>query len=180
MKPRSKRLIALVGVLVFLAGLLLALTSMADPSGQQAYDKKRRATATPTVQAEEEAAPTPSPVPEGPIIEPQSIADWLFAHDMTLPDNFITKRQAQSLGWDSSYNYVSDVAPGMSIGGDRFGNYEGLLPRAEGRQYYECDCYYTQGRRSAYRVIYSNDGLVYYTEDHYQTFTQLFPSTSTP
>ena len=177
MKNQSKKLVALIAVLVFLAGLLFALTSMAAPDGGTAAEKRRRATATPTAQADDSGAlPTPSPVPEGPIIEPQAIADWLFSHDMTLPENFITKRQARDLGWDSSYNYVSDVAPGKSIGGDRFGNYEELLPTARGRQYYECDCYYTGGRRSAYRVVYSNDGLVYYTEDHYQTFTQLFPS----
>ena len=64
----------------------------------------------------------------------------------------------------------------MSIGGDYFGNYEGQLPKAKGRKYYECDCYYVDGPRNAYRIIFSNDGLVFYTEDHYQTFVQMFPS----
>ena len=111
----------------------------------------------------------------GPIIEPQDIADYLFEHG-ELPDNFITKKEAQKLGWDSSWNYVSDVAPGKSIGGDRFGNYEGLLPTKKGRQWYEADCYYTKGKRNAHRILYSNDGLVYYTDDHYESFTQMFPS----
>ena len=111
----------------------------------------------------------------GPIIEPQDIADYIFEHG-ELPDNFITKKEAQKLGWDSSWNYVSDVAPGKSIGGDRFGNYEGLLPTKKGRQWYEADCYYTKGKRNAHRILYSNDGLVYYTDDHYETFTQMFPS----
>ncbi len=143
------------------------------PKPESAATQSPRPTATP---APEPDRVTPSPVPEGPIIEPQAIADWLFAHDFTLPDNFITKREAQALGWDSSYNYVSDVAPGKSIGGDRFGNYEGLLPRAKGRQYYECDCWYVSGKRNAYRIIFSNDGLVFYTEDHYQTFVEMHPS----
>lgn len=111
----------------------------------------------------------------GPIIEPQAIADYIFEHG-ELPDNFITKKEAQALGWDSSYNYVSDVAPGKSIGGDKFGNYEGLLPSKKGRQWYEADCYYTTGKRNAYRILYSNDGLVYYTDDHYESFTQMHPS----
>ncbi len=111
----------------------------------------------------------------GPIIEPQAIADYIFRHGK-LPDNFITKKEAQALGWDSSYNYVSDVAPGKSIGGDRFGNYEGLLPSKKGRIWYEADCYYTKGKRNAYRILFSNDGLVYYTDDHYESFTQMFPS----
>ena len=127
-----------------------------------------------------QTAPTPSPVPEGPITDPQSIADYLFANGC-LPDNFITKKEAQDLGWDSRYNYVGDVAPGMSIGGDRFGNYEGLLPKAKGRQYYEADCYYEGKKRNAFRIIYAEmngefEGLVYYTEDHYESFVQMFPS----
>ena len=113
--------------------------------------------------------------PTGPIIEPQDIADYIFEHG-ELPDNFITKKEAQKLGWDSSYNYVSDVAPGKSIGGDRFGNYEGLLPSKKGRTWYEADCYYTKGKRNAHRILFSNDGLVYYTDDHYESFTQMFPS----
>lgn len=112
---------------------------------------------------------------DAPIIEPQAIADYIFAHG-TLPPNFITKREAQAMGWDSRSNNVSDVAPGYSIGGDRFGNYEGLLPAKKGRQYYEADCYYTSGKRNAHRIIYSSDGLVYYTADHYQTFVRLYPS----
>lgn len=112
---------------------------------------------------------------QGPIIEPQDIADYIFEHG-ELPDNFITKEEAQKLGWDSSRNYVSDVAPGKSIGGDRFGNYEGLLPSKKGRQWYEADCYYTKGKRNAHRILFSNDGLVYYTDDHYESFTQMFPS----
>ena len=109
------------------------------------------------------------------IIAPQAIADYIFAHG-ELPDNFITKKEAQNLGWDSSYNYVGDVAPGKSIGGDRFGNYEGLLPSKKGRTWYEADCYYEGKKRNAHRILYSNDGLVYYTDDHYESFTQMFPS----
>ena len=113
--------------------------------------------------------------PAGPITDPQGIADYIFQHGK-LPDNFITKKEAQNLGWDSSYNYVGDVAPGKSIGGDRFGNYEGLLPSKKGRTWYEADCYYEGKKRNAHRILYSNDGLVYYTDDHYESFTQMFPS----
>lgn len=111
----------------------------------------------------------------GPIIAPQDIADYLFAHGQ-LPDNFITKNQAKQLGWDNQQNYVSDAAPGKSIGGDRYGNYEGTLPVVKGRTYYEADANYVKGRRSAQRIVYSTDGHVYYTEDHYATFTELFPT----
>ncbi len=122
---------------------------------------------------------TPTPLPDGPIIDPQSIADYLFAHGK-LPDNFITKAEAEKLGWDNSKNDLSDVAPGKSIGGDRFGNYEGLLPKKSGRQYYEADCYYTSGNRNAHRIVYSNDGLVFYTDDHYESFVEMSPTVGTP
>ena len=111
----------------------------------------------------------------GPIIEPQAIADYLFEHG-ELPENFITKREAEALGWDR--NYVSDVAPGKSIGGDRFGNFEGQLPKAKGRKFFECDANYHGGRRGPERIVFSNDGRVWYTKDHYATFTELYPSES--
>lgn len=91
-----------------------------------------------------------------------------------LPDNYITKRQAKELGWDSAQGNLWEVAPGKSIGGDYFGNYEGLLPEEEGRDYFECDIDYEGGRRNAKRIVYSDDGLIFYTEDHYESFEQLY------
>lgn len=91
-----------------------------------------------------------------------------------LPDNYITKKQAERLGWNSKKGNLDEVAPGKSIGGSHFGNYEGQLPEQEGRKYYECDINYEGGYRGADRLIYSNDGLVFYTGDHYKTFEQLY------
>lgn len=91
-----------------------------------------------------------------------------------LPVNYITKKQAQELGWDPENGNLSDILPGMSIGGNVFGNYEGALPRAGGRRYFECDIDYEGGYRGAKRIVYSNDGLVFYTEDHYNTFEQIY------
>ena len=108
------------------------------------------------------------------ITAPQAIADYIFQHGER-PDNFITKKEAEALGWDSSRNYVSDVAPGKSIGGDRFGNYEGLLPDKSGRKWTEADANYISGSRGAERIVFSNDGLVYYTDDHYESFTKMSP-----
>ncbi|MBQ8856531.1 MAG: ribonuclease [Lachnospiraceae bacterium] len=91
-----------------------------------------------------------------------------------LPSNFITKKEAKKLGWVSSEGNLGEVAPGMSIGGDYFGNYEGNLPEAKGRDYYECDIDSDGGYRGAKRIVFSNDGLIYYTEDHYETFELLY------
>ena len=90
-----------------------------------------------------------------------------------LPGNFITKKEARELGW--SGGSVEDYTPGKCIGGDHFGNYEGLLPEKSGRNYTECDID-TLGSsgRGAKRIIFSNDGLIYYTDDHYASFTLLY------
>ena len=90
-----------------------------------------------------------------------------------LPSNFITKKEAKKLGWISSEGNLGEVAPGMSIGGDYFGNYDGNLPEADGREYHECDIVSDGGYRGAKRIVYSNDGLIYYTEDHYETFEEI-------
>ncbi len=112
----------------------------------------------------------------GPMDDAQRIADYIFEYGK-LPDNFIRKQEAERLGWDPRMGInLSDVAPGKSIGGDYFGNYEKRLPVVQGRKYYEADCWYRGGDRDKYRIIYSNDGHVWYTGDHYKTFVELFPS----
>lgn len=90
-----------------------------------------------------------------------------------LPSNYITKSEARALGWSPTEGNLRKVAPGMSIGGDSFGNYDGNLPEKWGRKYYECDIDYRGGTRNAKRILYSNDGLVFYTEDHYETFEEI-------
>ena len=137
----------IVRLFVLLLTAMLLLSSCTANALETA--KKKKNTAAPQVTA---AVETPTAVPEptatpGPMDEAQRIADYIFEHG-ELPDNFITKKQAQALGWDSMYNYVSDIAPGKSIGGDR----------------------------NEYRIIYSNDGHVWYTGDHYNTFIELFPT----
>lgn len=90
-----------------------------------------------------------------------------------LPSNFITKKEARELGWEGGS--VQKYLEGAAIGGDKFGNREGILPKAGGRQYYECDID-TDGKnsRGAKRIVFSNDGLIYYTEDHYESFILLY------
>ena len=95
---------------------------------------------------------------------------WEFGE---LPSNFITKKEARDLGWEGGS--LEPYAPGCCIGGDKFGNYEGVLPEADGRRYFECDIN-TLGAKSrgAERLVFSNDGLIYYTADHYESFELLY------
>jgi len=114
----------------------------------------------------------PAPAEDGSYTSKEDVALYihLYGH---LPDNFITKRDAEALGW--SGGSLEPYAPGKCIGGSRFGNYEGLLPSADGRRWTECDID-TLGAsgRGAKRIVFSNDGLIYYTGDHYKSFELLY------
>lgn len=149
---------------------------------------------TPAPAASEAPAETPSPTPEAPAETPEPVAaeepeeallpedgSYTHAEDVALyihqyghlPGNFISKKEAEKLGW--SGGSLEKYAPGKCIGGSRFGNYEGALPEKKGRTYTECDID-TLGAKSrgAKRIVFSNDGLIYYTADHYETFTLLY------
>ena len=91
----------------------------------------------------------------------------------TLPPNYITKGQARKLGWKDQ-GTLDKVAPGKSIGGDRFNNYEKVLPDKQGRTWKECDIDYVKGNRNAKRICFSNDGLIYYSASHYRQFERLY------
>lgn len=122
-------------------------------------------------------APKPEIDEQGTYTSKEEVALYLHTYGK-LPSNFITKKEAEDLGWKKKQGHAGDldaVAPGKSIGGSRFGNYEGQLPEKKGRKYYECDINYQGGSRGAERIVYSGDGLIFYTGDHYKTFEQLYP-----
>ena len=89
-----------------------------------------------------------------------------------LPDYYITKSEAKSLGWVPSKGNLCEVAPGKAIGGDIWTNRQKSLPTKSGRKYFEADLNYNCGNRNADRVVFSNDGLVFVTHDHYRNFEE--------
>jgi ribonuclease T1 len=89
-----------------------------------------------------------------------------------LPADYATKREAEALGWRPGSDLCA-VAPGRVIGGDRFFNREGRLPAADGRVWFEADLDFSCGRRGAKRLVFSDDGLIYVTVDHYESFTEV-------
>ena len=135
---------------------------------------KPTATPEPTATPKPTATPTPKPAidEDGWYYSKKEVALYIHTYGK-LPDNFITKSEAEDLGW--SGGNVDRYKEGAAIGGDKFGNREGLLPKKSGRQYYECDID-TKGKnsRGAKRIVFSNDGLIYYTDDHYESFTLLY------
>lgn len=110
--------------------------------------------------------------PEGSYTTKEDVALYIYTYGC-LPQNFITKDEARTLGWEGGG--LDRYAFGSCIGGDRFGNYEGLLPDADGRTWTECDIDTLHAdNRGAKRIVFSNDGLIYYTDDHYESFELLY------
>ena len=104
--------------------------------------------------------------------EEVAVVEHIVEHG-TLPDSYVTKSEARDLGWVASEGNLHEVAPGKSIGGDRFMNREKELPNAPGRQYFEADLNYDGGSRGAERLVYSSDGLIFITRDHYRSFEEV-------
>ncbi|MBR3295813.1 MAG: ribonuclease [Clostridia bacterium] len=124
----------------------------------------------PSSSLSEQSDPLPSIDEDGYYYSAEDVSLYIHTYGK-LPSNFITKKEARALGWSSGS--VERYMEGGAIGGDRFGNYEGQLPK--GHTYYECDIN-TRGKKSrgAERIIFSEDGLIYYTADHYKSFTLLY------
>lgn len=109
---------------------------------------------------------------DGSYTSKEDVMNYLIEYGQ-LPNNFITKKEAKKLGW--SGGSLEPYAPGKCIGGDYFGNYEKVLPVVSGRTYHECDIDTLNAKsRGAKRIIYSDDGQIYYTDNHYKSFTLLY------
>ena len=152
---KHNRIIALLAAVIIFAGLAAGCT----------YNAVK-------IQSAEVPEGAEVPAEEGIYTGAEELALYIHTYGH-LPDNFITKHEARALGWDGGS--LEECAPGKCIGGDRFGNREGLLPDAPGREWTECDVN-TLGAdcRGAERLVFSNDGLIYYTGDHYDSFTLIY------
>lgn len=181
-----KKLLALLLALLLISGLcsctLEKTVSFLDdvneileelPDAEEPIDVPEEEVLSEDEEKEKEEAPPEKPAlsvtEDGEYSSKDEVALYihLFGH---LPSNYITKKQAEKSGWKGGA-----LKDGKCIGGTYFGNYEGLLPEAEDRYYTECDVD-TAGKkdRGEKRIVFSNDGLIYYTDDHYKTFTLLY------
>ena len=134
----------------------------------------------PAVDAQPPIIETQPPVEQAPALpedgqydDKDNVALYIHLYGK-LPSNYVTKKDAEALyGWQGGALDV--IAPGKAIGGSYYGNYEGLLPDADGREWTECDIgTIGQTKRGAERIVFSNDGLIYYTPDHYESFELLY------
>lgn len=153
------------------AGDILAqsqdLQSEPDSTGNDAYDSESAGQSSSDTQNNNE---TNAAIDKnGTYTSKDDVALYIHTYGR-LPKNFMTKKEAKKLGWEGGS--LEKYAKGMCIGGDYFGNYEGILPDGN---YHECDID-TLGKKSrgAKRIIYSDDGRIYYTDDHYESFELLY------
>lgn len=154
MKNRKKSAISLLTLILVVLGIFFA----PDDTDTQSANPQ-----TPEISA----------VIEGEYYDtPYEVAEYIDLYG-ELPDNYLTKKEARELGWVAQEGNLWEVAPDMSIGGDYFGNFEELLPETLDRDYYEADIEYEGGSRNAKRLVFSNDGLYFYTDDHYESFDEI-------
>lgn len=100
-------------------------------------------------------------------------ADWYLKYVRQLPPYYISKLDAIEIGWNPRTNTLEEVAPEKMIGGDEYYNREGKLPVGIGRKWYEADINYKSGSRNSQRILYSNDGLIFVTYNHYDSFIEI-------
>ena len=163
---KQKLTTALLLVLAFLS-LFFGCTDLEDLAGLPTEPSSVVQDATEDVTEAEDVI-----APDGTYTTKEDVSLYIYTYGH-LPSNFMTKKEAQALGWPGGG--LDGYADNMCIGGDRFGNYEGLLPDAEGRKWTECDIdTLNADSRGPKRIVFSNDGLIYYTGDHYESFELLY------
>ena len=193
-----KKILSLFGMLVLAAALAFALGGCINinitqaPSGgstatsgdattsSSSAASGNAAASTSSTSSSSASASSGSSAPSGITVEKDGeytdkdhVALYIHTYG-TVPSNYVTKTKARKAGWVNTEGNLWDVLPGKSIGGGGFNNDDGTLPDAPGREWFECDIDYDGGYRNAKRIVYSDDGLVFYTEDHYNTFEQLY------
>lgn len=176
MNQTIKRGLILIMIVLMILAVLYAAGARSDSPQAVPQPSETLEPAQETTQASDE---TPEPAmldADGVYTKKDDVALYIHTYGH-LPNNYITKKEAQALGWDGGS--LEPFAPGKCIGGSRFGNYEGLLPEAPGRYYTECDIdTLGKSKRGAKRIVFSNDGLIFYTDDHYESFELLYGEVS--
>ncbi len=103
----------------------------------------------------------------------QDGADWWLKQAGLLPDYYVTLKEVKLSGYRLYLGNLADVLPGKMITKGIYKNRNGHLPSAPGRIWYEADINYDGGYRGNDRILFSNDGLVFVTYNHYLTFEEI-------
>lgn len=166
----NKKLI-IAGVLALIASYAgLRPSAEHSPQSQQQQQPKQHQSGQPGQTAHSADAVQNEDI--SALTQQRRVAGYLQQHQR-LPDYYIRKNEARRQGWDPARGNLCQVLPGRAIGGDRFSNREGGLPEKAGRKWFEADVNYQCGRRGSDRMLWSSDGLIYVTRDHYRHFEQV-------
>lgn len=160
----------IIGLLLVIIGILLYNNFQQKSSVPANADVVRQKEVT---RASSKPAPAPADnaVSIDELTKESVVVPYVKQHG-ALPDYYITKRDARRYGWKPAEGNLCDVLPGRAIGGDVFTNREKRLPTKHGRIWYEADLNYSCEHRNADRLLFSNDGLIFTTYDHYKTFEE--------
>jgi guanyl-specific ribonuclease Sa len=156
-----------------LAGIIILMLMAFTASSCASQTEQQNGTSPSNVTAPSKETEEAKISQDGRYYTKDDVAEYIHLYGK-LPENFITKNEAEDLGWVASKGNLWEVSDRMVIGGDKFGNREGLLPKASGRVWYECDVNYEGGFRGDDRIVFSSDGLIYFTSDHYASFKKLY------
>lgn len=159
-------IVLIIAVLVFFFGQ----DDLFNPSTPGAEDSKEMVSNVTEEEQRQLDRAYDSVQEDQPYSDEFEVAAYMHKYD-ELPPNYITKNEAKSEGWVPEEGNLWDVTDQKSIGGDHFGNFEGNLPPDD---YREADVNYNGGERNAERLVYSKDGDIFYTENHYRTFTHFY------
>ena len=179
MKRNSKTLLYVLGILLvgILIGFVLGKNRVSNDTVVDVPTVTTTPEVTSTTSPEVSEEPSPSEATQelldehGTYDSKEEVALYIHQYNK-LPDNFMTKSEARKYGWEGGA--LNRVVEGMCIGGDVYNNFEGNLPDIDGT-YYECDIdTLTKKKRGAKRIVFSDEGDIYYTNDHYETFELLY------
>lgn len=153
--------------LIFLIGLLTAFLGMYLYNNYKIEKKNQADTSTKTEYSQKNSGENSQENSIGQLTNEDVVINYV-KENRRLPDYYITKTEARNQGWIASKGNLCEVLPGKAIGGDKFSNREKTLP--SGNQYFEADVNYNCGNRNADRIIYTKNGEVWLTKNHYKTF----------
>ena len=135
-----------------LAGIIILMLMAFTASGCASQTEQQNGTSPSNVTAPSKETEEAKISQDGRYYTKDDVAEDIHLYGK-LPENFITKNEAEDLGWVASKGNLWEVSDRMVIGGDKFGNREGLLPKASGRVWYECDVNYEGGFRDRKSVV---------------------------
>lgn len=156
-KSFRKFMFCLCLVLVAISGIYTLVAKTGTPSGAKKFSTVSQSPASNQYTSRDEVAK-------------------FICENGHLPSNYVSKSEGKRLyeaktgNTFTKWNFNPLTTLGVMIGGDDFQNREGRLPPGD---YREADVDYFAENRGTKRLVYTSGCIIYYTSDHYGSFTKL-------